>query len=423
MVLFGESGGQYHASTGPTPPGIWLTSSNAPVITNSAPVGRSTTYAYTGQNGYFVTPNLGTANYAGLIAGQAVYISSGTGLIILGFRDSLGNLQCELRGDNSNQLYFTQNGVTIGSSLSTKTFAFNTWMYVEFRAIFSNSGAGTCEVRVNNVVWLTVTSCTNASNTNGGAQAIYGIPGSGVNGFLRDMYCVDTTVGLHTTYLGDSNVSELYPDGPGTNSAWATYSGTTATATGPLTLTSVNTSGVYQGTITGGASNAYVGYNFNITGFTNGGNNLTAATCTASSSTSLSFTATTISETHAGSATFQNPVQIGINSTGTRPNGDALYIADSNTGDISDFAHQPLTLTGTIAAAIHLTYARKDDAGARQIAQVTVEGGSVTETGTTIALGNSYQYYADVLEADPNTSAAWTLSNLNSATFGVKLIS
>jgi phospholipase C len=62
---------------------------------------------------------------------------------------------------------------------------------------------------------------------------------------------------------------------------------------GPFTLTQVNGSGGYVGTITGGASNAYAGVLFTITGFSNGANNLTKAMATASTATTLTFSATT----------------------------------------------------------------------------------------------------------------------------------
>jgi hypothetical protein len=73
-----------------------------------------------------------------------------------------------------------------------------------------------------------------------------------------------------------------------------------------LTLSAAaNASGnstVYTGTITGGGSNAFAGFQFVITGFTNSGNNGTFF-CTASTGTTLTLSNVTgVSETHAGSA-------------------------------------------------------------------------------------------------------------------------
>jgi hypothetical protein len=113
-------------------------------------------------------------------------------------------------------------------------------------------------------------------------------------------------------------------------------------------------------------------------------------------------------------------VQDGTSHSGTWPDGDTTYISDATSGHISDFAHQALSLTGTIYGVIHMSYARKDDAGARSVNQVCLSGGT-TETGAAISLGNTYNYYLDVIENDPNTSAAWTVTNFNNATFGMKI--
>lgn len=70
-----------------------------------------------------------------------------------------------------------------------------------------------------------------------------------------------------------------------------------------LTLTAAAANGVYTGTITGGANNAFVGQTFTITGFTTTANNGTFV-CTASTATVLTLAnPNSAAETHAGSAT------------------------------------------------------------------------------------------------------------------------
>lgn len=73
----------------------------------------------------------------------------------------------------------------------------------------------------------------------------------------------------------------------------------------PFVLTSVAVVGAvttYNGTITGGAANAFAGHNFLIEGFTIAGNN-GFFLCTASTATTLVFTTSTqANETHAGTA-------------------------------------------------------------------------------------------------------------------------
>jgi hypothetical protein len=81
--------------------------------------------------------------------------------------------------------------------------------------------------------------------------------------------------------------------GAGTNGTdlWTTISSVPSDS---FALTSVDGSGNYTGTITGGAGNAFVNYAFNITGFTNSNNN-GVYICTASTGTTLSFgNATTV---------------------------------------------------------------------------------------------------------------------------------
>jgi hypothetical protein len=102
-------------------------------------------------------------------------------------------------------------------------------------------------------------------------------------------------------------------------SPWAQNTCNNLTPAGPFALTSVNGTGVFQGTITGGAGNAFLGTKFTIVGFTNTVNNLFDATCTASTATSLTFSATTTVETASGSAAvdvFDDPDLTPQNSNG-----------------------------------------------------------------------------------------------------------
>jgi hypothetical protein len=112
-----------------------------------------------------------------------------------------------------------------------------------------------------------------------------------------------------------------------------------------LPLTSVaNASGgstVYTGTITGGATNAYLNQKVTVTGFTNSANNGTF-TCTASTATTLTLSnAAGVAETHAATASG-NFVII--------PFTNAAYATSSDTGvlrqSISTTAFTPIAGTG-----------------------------------------------------------------------------
>lgn len=102
-------------------------------------------------------------------------------------------------------------------------------------------------------------------------------------------------------------------------------------------------------------------------------------------------------------------------------NGDSDYVQSATSGQkdtyaFADMAHTP---TGILGAQINMI-AKKDDAGVRSICSVTRSGGSDTD-GATQALSTSYLCYREILETDPNTSSAWTRTNLNNAEFGVKV--
>lgn len=65
----------------------------------------------------------------------------------------------------------------------------------------------------------------------------------------------------------------------------------------------------YTGMITGGDSNAFVGRNVSISGFSTSGNNVSNATVLASSgSTLVVITTTQANQTHSGAAVFTTPV-------------------------------------------------------------------------------------------------------------------
>lgn len=103
------------------------------------------------------------------------------------------------------------------------------------------------------------------------------------------------------------------------------------------------------------------------------------------------------------------------------PNGDTDYVQSStvnqkDTYGFVDMTHTPASIFGT---QICMT-AKKDDSGNRSICGVTRSGGSDTD-GATQALSTAYGCYREIRETDPNTSAAWTRTNLNSAEFGVKV--
>lgn len=435
-TLFSDPGGEhYFGFNASNIPGAitagWWNEANGVTLTNAAAPGRSTTYAIAASGGgQYVGKYLAT-NYGHLIAGECVYTTASTWIasrIIMAFTNGttvVGGTTTQLDvqvADSSGHLKLTNSGTQRGST-STQVLTPG-YHYIELDTTFATGATGTADVWVDGVRWIHATSVITATTVATANRIYYGGIIINQQTYLKDMYCLDASTGPYSTPLGDITVGVSYENSAGTNAQW-THGVTSTTPPAPppppFTLTSVNGSGVYQGTITGGGSNNYAGYNFNVTGFVNGANNVTGAVCTASSATSLTLTATTTIETHAGSAAFQCPVQDGINHLGTWPDDDVAFIYDSVSGHKTDFGHQALTLSGTLFSVHHVTYARKDDAGAISINQYCISGGT-TETSAAIVMTNTYLYSTDILDNDPNTSAQWTGANFNAATFGVKIV-
>lgn len=104
----------------------------------------------------------------------------------------------------------------------------------------------------------------------------------------------------------------------------------------------------------------------------------------------------------------------------TTPNGDTDYVESSTVSDKDTYAFGDLTPTaGTVYGVQPLLYAKKTDAGSRSI--VSVARLSSTEVDSSNqALASSYRYYMDIRETKPG-GGSWSISDVNSAEFGVKI--
>lgn len=101
-------------------------------------------------------------------------------------------------------------------------------------------------------------------------------------------------------------------------------------------------------------------------------------------------------------------------------NDDTDYVESATIGNKDTYTYQDLTSTaGTVYGIQILPTARKTDAGFRSMK--TVARLSATETdGPEQRIGNSYAIYSDIRETKPG-GGVWTISDVNSAEFGVKV--
>lgn len=191
-----------------------------------------------GLYGYISTPQIMTSTE--VIVGFAFYIvtmptSQTQYNVILQFWD---NTSYATRGisivlDNSGHLLFANTAGVTGNNWSGTALTTGTWYYVEVKCKYSSgTAAGDVEIRVDYGSGPTVVNDISAGiTTRGGANSGFGgiqlgsaygnntTFGNSVTCFyIDDLYVIDATTGVNTTYLGNCTVNCLMPKGAGVSS-------------------------------------------------------------------------------------------------------------------------------------------------------------------------------------------------------------
>ncbi len=97
------------------------------------------------------------------------------------------------------------------------------------------------------------------------------------------------------------------------------------------------------------------------------------------------------------------------------------FVSDSNVGDEDAYTKQSIPVnTGQIFGIQLCSVAQKDSASGRSLANLTISGAATTP-GATHALSQSYAWYLDIQEQDPNASSPWTFTTFQAAQIGVKV--
>lgn len=106
-------------------------------------------------------------------------------------------------------------------------------------------------------------------------------------------------------------------------------------------------------------------------------------------------------------------------SSGTFPDGDTTYVSNAVAGQRDSYGVGSLSVSsGSVFGLQTNLYARKDDAGTRQIADVIRQGGTNYD-GTAKALASTYAFYSEIHNQDP-TATNWSISNVNANEYGEK---
>lgn len=101
-------------------------------------------------------------------------------------------------------------------------------------------------------------------------------------------------------------------------------------------------------------------------------------------------------------------------------NDDTDYVESSTVSDKDTYTYGAVPgSSGTVYGLQTCTYAKKTDAGTRKIANVARLSGTEVDSAD-LTLSTTYSYLRDVKETKPG-GGAWTISDINSAEFGVKV--
>jgi hypothetical protein len=103
------------------------------------------------------------------------------------------------------------------------------------------------------------------------------------------------------------------------------------------------------------------------------------------------------------------------------PNGDTDYVSTGTLNNIDTYAFGNLPGAGSVKSIQHFVSARKENAGAINIASMVRHSGSnYASSGKAVSSGYSGLLY--VYDANPGTSAAWVDTAVDAAEFGIKLV-
>lgn len=100
----------------------------------------------------------------------------------------------------------------------------------------------------------------------------------------------------------------------------------------------------------------------------------------------------------------------------------AEYNFAGHPNDIDLYSIGNFTVAGTIFGVQANLSHRKDDVGPRRIAPITRVGGNIY-VGIDVPEYSDYTWAGSIWEVNPFLASAWTLTDLNQAEFGIKIIS
>lgn len=111
-----------------------------------------------------------------------------------------------------------------------------------------------------------------------------------------------------------------------------------------------------------------------------------------------------------------------VNQVTNYPTEPINFNFNGTVGAIDLYDISPFSISGTIFAVQENMSVSKDDTGSRDICPL-LRTASVNYQGPTYVCYSSYTYAGNIWELNPETNAQWTLTELNTAQFGIEVIS
>jgi hypothetical protein len=101
------------------------------------------------------------------------------------------------------------------------------------------------------------------------------------------------------------------------------------------------------------------------------------------------------------------------------PDGDASYVQDGTSGQADTYNYAALGFVPNTITGVQIASRVKNaGAGAVNFKNRCISNGTTSDGASTVSPAN-YQNFYSPYSQDPHTSAAWTQSNLDNATFGI----
>jgi hypothetical protein len=104
------------------------------------------------------------------------------------------------------------------------------------------------------------------------------------------------------------------------------------------------------------------------------------------------------------------------------PDGDTSYVGSATVGTKDTYICTDVpSVAGPVTGIQTNLWARKDDAGTRQIAPVVRLAGT-DQVGSSLTLATTYVDLTEIYDVEPGSGTGWTITDVNAAEFGVEVV-